>query len=382
MKSIGLSRRALLRGFSAGAAITSMPELASFAVDAPPSSSSISAGVSSKPLGLDRNQNAHGPSRLALAAMKEGVQASSYPEEQCEKLQSRIADLHRVSPEQVVLGCGSSEILRMAVDAFVSPSRRLLVARPTFDWIAEWGRRAGASVLAVPLRPDYSHDVDAMLDRADGSTGLVYVCNPNNPTGTLTRRPELEAFIRKLPDSTQVLIDEAYHQYIGESVEHVSFVERRLDDARVIVTRTFSTIYGLAGLRVGYAVCDADTARRLRSEQLPYAVNAVGAKAARAALDDEDHLRACFAQNTNDRQEFFNQANARMLRVIDSQANFVMLNTGVDAATVVQHFKTHDVLVAGEIPGFDTHVRVSLGSADDMRRFWSVWDLLPAHHHM
>jgi len=270
----------------------------------------------------------------------------------------------------------------MAVDAFLLPSRRLLLARPTFEWLGECARSAGALVVGVPLRPDYSHDLDAMLDRADATTGLVYVCNPNNPTGTLTRRTELEAFIRKLPDSTQVLIDEAYHQYIGESAEHVSFVDRPLDDARVIVTQTFSAMYGLAGLRVGYAVCHAETARRLRSGQLPFSVNAVGARAARAALDDEDHLRACLRQNMNDRQEFFNQANARMLRVIDSQTNFVMLNTGVAADSVVQHLKTHDLLVAGEIPGFDTHVRVSLGSADDMRRFWSVLDLLPAHHHM
>jgi histidinol-phosphate aminotransferase len=111
-------------------------------------------------------------------------------------------------------------------------------------------------------------------------------------------------------------------------------------------------------------------------------VNAVGAKAALAALNDTDHVRTCIQRNTDDRQEFFNQANARMLRVIDSQANFVMVNAGRPAEQVVHHFKTNNVLVAGGIPGFETHVRVSLGTPADMRDFWSVWDLMPVHHYI
>ena len=154
-------------------------------------------------------------SQTVVALQRAAQGAQWYPDEQTDRLRSRIAALHRVTLDQVVLGCGSSEILRMAVDAFVGPRRQLVVARPTFEWISECARRSGAEIAAVPLSADYSHDLDAMLARAHATTGLVYICNPNNPTGTLTRRRDVEAFVGKLPRSAYVLIDEAHHHYAG-----------------------------------------------------------------------------------------------------------------------------------------------------------------------
>ena len=147
----------------------------------------------------------------------------------------------------------------------------------------------------------------------------------------------------------------------------------------MIVTRTFSAIHGLAGLRIGYAVAATDAAGRLASARLSDGVNGVAASAAVAALDDDVHVRAAAQRTTNDRQEFVNQANARMIRTIDSQTNFVMVNTDRDAADIVEHFRKNGVLVAGPFPLFPKHVRVSLGTPEEMRAFWRVWDLLPAH---
>src|SRR5439155_21580299 len=152
-------------------------------------------------------------------------------------------------------------------------------------------------------RRDYSHDLDGMRARTDAA-GLVYICNPNNPTGSLTRRHELEAFLRELPATTHVLIDEAYHDYVGESSEHVSFIDRPLDDRRVMVTRSFSKIHGLAGLRIGYAIAAPDTARALASHRLSDGVNVLAARAAAAALQDAEHVRTNVSRNMDDRQEF------------------------------------------------------------------------------
>ena len=334
-------------------------------------------------LRLHRSENAYGPSPQTVVALQRAAQGAQwYPDEQTDRLRSRIAALHRVTLDQVVLGCGSSEILRMAVDAFVGPRRQLVVARPTFEWISECARRSGAEIAAVPLSADYSHDLDVMLARAHATSGLVYICNPNNPTGTLTRRRDVEAFVDKLPRSAYVLIDEAHHHYAGESSDYTSFIDRPVNDARVIVSRSFSTVYGLAGLRVGYALCAPDTARLLRSTQLADGVNVAAAEAAIAALEDSEHVRTCVQRNSDDRQEFLNQANARMLRVIDSQTNFVMVNTGLPAAQVVTHFKNNDVLIAGPVSDFEKHIRVSLGTSLEMRRFWSVWDRMPGGHMM
>jgi histidinol-phosphate aminotransferase len=337
------------------------------------------------PIRLSRNENAYGPSAGVTAAMRDVAlnAANRYPELEAEALRDRLADFHRVSREQIVLGCGAGEIMRMAVDAFLGSRKKLLTALPTFDLISQFARRAGAEVVPVALSKDYSHDLDAMLSRVNGSAGsagLVYICNPNNPTGSLTRRGDIERFIQALPRETHVLIDEAYHHYVSPSAEYASFIERRVADDRVIVARTFSKIYGLAGLRVGYAVAPASTARLLNSYRLADPLNVVGAAAAMAALNDTGYVHESMQRNLDDRQEFLNQANARMVRAIDSHTNFVMLNTGRPASEVIEHFRENNIRLPEPFPSFDDYIRISMGTTAEMAEFWRVWDLMGIHN--
>ena len=238
---------------------------------------------------LNRNESAYGPSAAVLAAMREAASGavSRYPDMEADALRRKIAVAHRVAPEQVVLGCGSSEILRSAIEVFAGPRRKIVVALPVFESIYGWAQRAGVQVVGVPVDREYGHDANAMLARIDADTSLVYICNPHNPTGRVTRRADLDAFLRRLPASVAVLIDEAYHHYVGQSSEYSSFIDTPFDSggqggarggsvgSRVIVTRSFSKIYGLAGLRVGYAVTSAQTASALAPQQLSDGINAV-----------------------------------------------------------------------------------------------------------
>jgi len=367
-----ISRRTLLARLGAGAAI---------AVTAP----RLGAGSARHggTIRLNRNENAYGPSPQVIATMQEAASSavSRYPGGEADALRRRIARFHGVAAEQVVLGCGSGEIVRMAIDAFVGPRRKIVAPAPTFEALGPYALHAGAEVVAVPLRRNFSHDLPAMTARIDAATGLVYICNPNNPTGTLTRRQDLAAFLDRLPSHVVVMIDEAYHDYVEASSDYASFIDRPVD-GRVIVTRSFSKIHGLAGMRVGYAVAPVHVARALESQQLFDGVNVVAARAAAAALDDREYVLTSATLNTNDRQEFLNHANARMLRSIDSAANFVLLNTGRPAAAVVEHFRTHGILVSGPVPRFDMYIRVSLGTPAEMREFWRAWDLMPGGHHM
>ena len=380
-----LSRRTLFRQIGAGAAAgVGLPSLTRASLSAhlsDPVSSGARAGDSVR---LHLNENAYGPSAKAIAAIRDGAAslAGRYPDAQEEGLRNKLAGLHRVMPEQVIVGCGSGEILRMAALAFSRSGKKVILAHPTFELMAECARRAGAQVVSVALRSDYSHDLDSMLSHADAATGLVYICNPNNPTGSLTRRQDLEAFLRKLPLSAYVLMDEAYHHYVGGSPEYSSFIDRPVDDPRVVVARTFSTIHGLAGVRIGYAIAAPETARLLAAERLRDDVSGVATAAASVALDDLEHVQTSARRNQDDRQEFCNQANARMLRTIDSHTNFVMLHVSRPAVETVEHFRKNGVLVAGPFPVFDKYIRVSLGTRADMREFWRVWDLLPVHHGM
>ncbi|PYV77897.1 MAG: hypothetical protein DMG96_09740, partial [Acidobacteria bacterium] len=180
--------------------------------------------------------------------------------------------------------------------------------------IEHYARAAGSEAISVRLTSGFVHDLDAMLARATASTTLVYICNPNNPTATLTPRKDVENFITKLPASTFVIIDEAYHHYAGQSGMYASFIDRPLDDERVIVARTFSKVYGLAGLRLGYAVTSPKIIERMRKFAIEDNINAIVTQAAGAALEDTDAIDAFIQRNTDDRQEFFNQAMARALK--------------------------------------------------------------------
>ena len=329
------------------------------------------------PIRLNRNENAYGPSEKAVSAAASSFAfANRYPSRQVEDLKEAIAGIHGVGAEQVVVGPGSSELLRTLAAAFLGPNKRLITAAPTFDVIAKEARWAGADVVEVPLTRDYAHNLGEMLSHAQKSAGLIYVCNPNNPTGSLTGRDDLESFLRAVPREYYVVIDEAYHHYVPPSVAYRSFIDHPTDNPRVIVTRTFSKVYGLAGARIGYAVAAPQTTRRLATERLEASLSSFGLTAAIAALTDLDHVSNCARRNTDDVQEFLNQVNARHGHVIDPHANFVLIQTDHSAETVLEQFAQKDILLGPAVPEMNTHVRVSLGTAAEMEEFWRVWDVL------
>jgi histidinol-phosphate aminotransferase len=373
-----VTRRTVLRGLGSGAvAVVASPVLAEATV----LPTVTSRGLAGPPRRYD-NENAYGPSPLALAALRDaaGSAAHEYPDQRLKHLRSTIASIHNVTVEQVVLGCGSTEILRMAADAFLAPNRPLVMARPSCEVISDFAVARGASVAAIRLSKHHSHDLPAMLAACSRATGLVYICTPNNPTGTVTRRQDLDDFLLRLPTGPAVVIDEAYHQYVADSPESTSFLDRPTRRERVIVVRSFSKIHGLAGLRVGYAITSPDVAAGLVARGVQLGVSGVAAAAAAAAIADRDHVSASVSRNTNDRQEFFNKANARMLRPVDSQTNFVMVDTGRPAAEVIAHFASHGLVLPPPIAHYGTYVRVSLGLPAQMDEFWRVWDLMPRIH--
>ncbi len=328
---------------------------------------------------LDRNENAYGASEQAVASLRESAgEASLYPTGG-DALGEALARHHRISFRQVVIGCGSSEVLRMLATAFLTAGDRLILASPTFELIRKYAEAQGAQVVEVPLRKNYSHDLNGILANTRNKSGLIYLCNPNNPTGTLTERKEIEAFLANLPPTFHVAIDEAYHHYAVRSGTYSSFIEEPVESPRIIVVRTFSKAYGLAGLRVGYAVASEEVARRLRAGSLPFGVNRLGVGAALAALEDQQHVDVCVARNQNDRQEFFNQVNARMLRAIGFHANFVCLNVMRPASEIIEHYRKNGFLLSPPIPRMPTYVRISLGKPEEMREFWRVWDALGPH---
>ena len=369
------SRREFLR-FSAGIASVAMPWSAN-AFPLGQDSAETSNGRN-QPILLYSNENPYGPSPKVAEAIRSAASSSNrYPRLRYRELTERIAAFHMVATDRVLLGCGSTEILRMAACAFVGKGQQLIQASPTFEAIARYARAVESEVLAVPLTASFAHDVERMLVAVTPSTKLVYICNPNNPTGSLTPRKDLENLIHKLPTSTVVLVDEAYHHYAGPSATNASLIDHPVRDDRVIVARTFSKVYGLAGLRLGYAIGSPKILEQMKRFATADNINAIATQAAFAALDDSAGLAAAVERNANDRQEFFNQAMARALKPIDSHTNFVMMDSFHPADEIVEQFRKHNILIGRHFPPMDTYIRVSLGLPDAMQAFWKTWDLLP-----
>jgi histidinol-phosphate aminotransferase len=374
---VPITRRNFFRNVAAGTAVAAaLPPLADLAFsELVPSPRASGPGG---PIILSRNENAYGPSQKVIASMQDSLQfANRYPDPAVNALHGRIAQSHSIRPEQLVLGCGSGEILSITASAFLAPGKTLITAVPTFESIGRCAKALGAQVVEISLDKNYSHDLPGMLARADASTALVYICNPNNPTASLTPRKELEEFIRKLPPSTTVLIDEAYHHFVGTTPDYTSFIEKPMNDDRVIVARTFSKVFGLAGIRVGYAVGAPEKIQSLSARRLPEGLNAVGARAALVAYDDIEYVQMSEKRNAEDRQEFFNQAKSRKVEGIPSYTNFAMFKTGRPAVEVIEHFKKNNIQIARLFPSMNSYVRVSFGTPPEMKEFWRVWDLIP-----
>jgi histidinol-phosphate aminotransferase len=329
------------------------------------------------PVRLNSNENAYGPFASVLALENPFLDANRYPFRADDALDQKLAAMRGVKPEQVLLGCGSTEIIKLAVSAFTSPGRGLVMAAPTFEAAEIHARAVGTPVVHVPLARDYSHDLGAMLTAATSKgAGLVYICNPNNPTASLTRRKDLEAFIAKLPRDTYVLMDEAYHDFVPASADYKSFIDVPIGDGRVIVARTFSKIYGIAGLRLGCAVAAPAVIEKMSTQSQLDSINIFAIRCATVSLGDSAGHQKAVERNAADRDEFMRQATARKLETIPSAANFVMVETRRPVKQVIGHFEQNGVLVGRPFPPYETHLRVSLGTPPEMVAFWRAWDAM------
>jgi histidinol-phosphate aminotransferase len=316
---------------------------------------------------LNSNENPYGPSAKAVEAAAKAA-PNRYPDGLEEEVRGAIAKHHGVAQEQVVLGCGSSEILRMADMAFSGPGKRVVAAEPTFEAVLMFAKVLHADGVKVPLTADFRHDLPKMADACDGSTGLVYVCNPNNPTGTIVSGDEMAGFAARIPASATILVDEAYHHFV-EDPRYRSSCELIAMHPNVVVARTFSKIYGMAGLRLGYAIgLEAKIAA-----MAPYAswsnANAAVLSAALASLADPDLVPRQKKRLNDTRRWLVAEMTKQGRRTMPSETNFVMIDVGGDVAPVIQAFRARKILVGRKFPSLPNWLRISIGTQPETEAF-------------
>jgi len=326
---------------------------------------------------LDSNENPNGPGTVALDAMRNAFDTSNrYPDLAEDTLARQIAAMHGVAPEQVLLGCGSTELLHMAVLAFTSPSPALalITAAPTFEEVVSVATVTGAPVVAVPVDRDLKLDLGAMARAASGA-GLVYVCNPNNPTATVHGAPAISDFIAQLQRQsphTRILIDEAYHEYVEEPA-YATAIPLAAKQERVIVTRTFSKVFGLAGMRIGYAIAGKETIRSLGRWQLPSAVSALSAAAALATVNDQARIERERSLNHAARDFTRQSFESAGYTVVQPNANFMMIDIRRDAKEFQAACLARKVLVGRPFPPLNNYARISIGTMDEMQRATAIF---------
>jgi histidinol-phosphate aminotransferase len=360
-----LTRRSLARlvGAAAGASLLEAPRVAALA--APAKAPAAAPG----PIRLSANENPYGPCAPALDALaRSGAAASRYPGALLSETREAIARLHGVSSDQIVLGCGSSDVLRMADAAFLAPGRKLVAAEPTFEAVLGYAKVTRTEPIRVPLTADFRHDLPAMAAACDASTGLVYVCNPNNPTGTIVSARDLESFLGRVPPTSVVLVDEAYHHFV-EDPAYKSALELAKGRENVVVARTFSKIYGMAGMRLGYGV--GSPARIAEMERYASWDNANQAALAMAlaSLADASAVPETRRRLNETRGWLCAELERDRRRYIPSHANFVMIEVGGDVAGVGETFRSRDIQVGRKFASMPNWLRVSIGTREQTAAF-------------
>ena len=321
---------------------------------------------------LSSNENPYGPSPGALKAMAAAFGlAWRYPDEYADLLAEDLAKLHAVAVDYILPGDGSGEILKLCAAAFTNPQKKIVIANPTFEAIARHASIAHAEVVKIDLARDYRHDLPRMLTAAIDA-GLVYICNPNNPTASITPKNDLRAFLTKLPRQTMVLVDEAYHHYV-ETSDYESVIPLVKDYPNLIVARTFSKIYGMAGLRCGYCVTQPANIKLMQAQQIFDSVNIMALVAARAGLMDVEHVAQGRRSNSEVKQYVYAELEKFGYSYIPSQANFMMIDLRREVEPVIKAMADHGVEVGRFFPPLPNFMRVTIGTKPQMESFVSAF---------
>jgi histidinol-phosphate aminotransferase len=340
-----------------------------------------SAGQSPAPgttslIRLDSNENPDGPSASTMDTVRRAFpEASLYPHRAGTDLPAAIAKRLQVPRTNVLASCGSGEILRIAVQAFVTPARPLVTALPTFETCTSTAKFQKLPMHEVPVDSRLALDLAAMEAKASEGAGLVFICNPNNPTGPVHGSKPIADFItrvRKASPGTVILVDEAYHEYVDDPA-YATAVPLALEYPEVIVSRTFSKVYGLAGLRIGYAVGRPETLQKMAGWRLGNGMNMLGIRAAIAALDDQSWVERGRAANRAGRDYLRRTFEGWGFKVAESQGNFVFADIRRSAEDFGKQCRALGVSVGRPFPPLTTWTRVSMGTDDELRRATDVF---------
>ncbi|MEW6214268.1 MAG: histidinol-phosphate transaminase [Nitrospirota bacterium] len=337
---------------------------------------------------LASNENPVGPSPMALKAIIDNLTGSNssnslnrYPDGSGYYIKKALSEKLskdpplppftkrgrggiKVSPDEIILGNGSNELIDIAVRTFLQPGDEAVMAYPSFIVYSIAVQAIGGRAVQMPLK-NYTHDLDAMADAVTSETRMLFIANPNNPTGTISKRDEFDRLMDRLPDGILVVVDEAYYEYVTDP-EYADSMKHFRDGRDILILRTFSKIYGLAGLRIGYGIARQDIITEMNKLRPPFNTSSIAQNAALYALKDEEHVRYSREINEQGKRYLYKEFDSIGLRYVPTEANFIYILLGQDSNILYNELLRQGVIVR---PVGPEEIRVTIGLPKENKRF-------------
>jgi histidinol-phosphate aminotransferase len=325
---------------------------------------------------LASNENPLGPSKKAIEAIqKEASNIHIYPDGAAIDLRAKLAEKHGILPEQILIGSGGEQVIKLIAHTLVNEGEEVIFAAPSFALYDIMSSHIGAKCISVPLTDDFKHDFDQFVELVNEKTKIVYVCNPNNPTGNIMTKEEVLSLVDRIPEHVVLMLDEAYFEYAIHDPNYIDGLEILKNRPNTIILRTFSKVAGLAGLRVGYAFSSVEIIKEMTKIKGVFNANKIAQAAALASLDDEEHIKKTVDLNAASLGRMKEYFKANDMRYVPSHTNFIFVNINVSSKMAHTELQKRGVIIRpGFLWGYENWIRVSSGTMEQTEIFLKALD--------
>jgi len=329
-------------------------------------------GIKEEVVKLASNENPLGPSPKAIQAIKDKIgEINLYPDDNCFYLKKKMSEVFSIDMENIIVGSGSVELIELIFKAYVNPGDEIIMSEPSFIMYKITCQIFGGKRIAVPLK-NYSHDIETILKAITNKTKIIIVDNPINPTGTIIEKNAFDYFIRKIPDNVLLVVDEAYKEYI-DNKDYPDTINYLHGHPNLILLHTFSKIYGLAGLRVGYGFSSKEIISALMKVRLPFNVNSIAQIAAKAALEDTEFVKKSLENNETGKRFLYEEFKKLGLEYIPTYGNFILTNFVSEAKEIFEAAQKRGVVLRTVYEyGLPNSLRITIGTPEQNRRLITV----------
>jgi histidinol-phosphate aminotransferase len=318
---------------------------------------------------LASNENPLGPSPRAIEALEKSVTGlNRYPDGSAYYLKKSLSARVGISSDEIILGNGSNEVIELAVRTFLAPGEEAISASPSFVVYATIVQAAGGSNVIIPLK-GWRHDLNAMAEKITGKTKIIFIANPNNPTGTINTNSEMDAFMKRVPEDVLVVVDEAYYEYVS-SHEYADSIKHFREGRNILILRTFSKIYGLAGLRIGYGIAKTSIVTEMNKVRQPFNVNSIAQAGALAALEDNEHVENARKINEEGKRFLYDELKSMNIDYLPTEANFIYIILKNQSASELYNSLLREGVIVR--PMGSSEIRVTIGLPEENKRFVSA----------